>query len=184
MRPCPLLSRVHEPDVADLVVDLPPVRWKLRCVSTPFQPFEQRIGDAERDRANELLREHLVQGRLDQTEFDERMTRALSARTQGELDSLFTDLPGPRPSGPSAAPPYQAPPWQQSSQAVQPAAPPAPAPARSSYPWGVSSGAAWFIVIVAVTAFDAWDHLWWLVFIPIFLSGGWGRHWQGGRRRS
>jgi hypothetical protein len=43
-------------------------------------------------------------GRLDDTEFDERMRAALTARTRGELDVLLTDLPaetatpGPTPA--------------------------------------------------------------------------------------
>lgn len=182
MRRRPLLARVHMPEARAPTSDLHPVRWKLSRVSTPFQPFQQRIGDAERGRATELLREHLAQGRLDQTEFDDRMTRALTARTQAELDPLFTDLPGPRPDGSPTAPSYQAPPWQQTSQAVQPAPPPAPVPARSPYPWGISSGAAWFIVIIAATALG-WERWWWLVFIPLFFSGGWGHRWRNERRR-
>lgn len=58
--------------------------------------FEQpplRIGDAERDRAVSQLQEHLSAGRLDATEFDERIGDALKARTQPELDRLFADLP-------------------------------------------------------------------------------------------
>ncbi|MDR0435549.1 MAG: DUF1707 domain-containing protein [Propionibacteriaceae bacterium] len=54
---------------------------------------EVRIGDAERDRAVELLREHMVAGRLDATEFSVRTGQALTSRTQRELDRLFTDLP-------------------------------------------------------------------------------------------
>lgn len=56
-----------------------------------------RIGDAERDDAVELLREHMAAGRLDVTELDERLERALTARTQPELDALFSDLPGRHP---------------------------------------------------------------------------------------
>ncbi|MDR1354830.1 MAG: DUF1707 domain-containing protein [Propionibacteriaceae bacterium] len=52
-----------------------------------------RIGDTERDTAVNILREHLAAGRLDSDEFSERMGLALSARTQIELDLLFTDLP-------------------------------------------------------------------------------------------
>lgn len=58
-----------------------------------------RIGDAERDEAVRLLREHLVAGRIDYGEFEERMTQALQARRQGEVLALFTDLPGRKPVG-------------------------------------------------------------------------------------
>jgi Domain of unknown function (DUF1707) len=61
-------------------------------------PARLRIGDAERDVALRELGEHFAAGRIDETEFDERASVALSARTQPELDVLFADLPRPRPS--------------------------------------------------------------------------------------
>lgn len=77
--------------------------------SQPVPP--QRIGDAERDQAAEFLREHHAQGRLDATEFDERVTRALSAKWQSDLDQLFVDLPAPTPrtAQTAAQPPVQQP---------------------------------------------------------------------------
>jgi Domain of unknown function (DUF1707) len=39
------------------------------------------------------VQEAFAEGRLDDTEFDERMRAALAARTQGELDVLLADLP-------------------------------------------------------------------------------------------
>lgn len=56
-----------------------------------------RIGDAERDEAVGMLREHHATGRLSAEEFDDRMSKALTARTQSELTELFLDLPDPRP---------------------------------------------------------------------------------------
>lgn len=58
---------------------------------------EPRIGDAERDDAATLLQDHLAAGRITHAEFDERITAALEARTQADLDALFIDLPGRRP---------------------------------------------------------------------------------------
>jgi Domain of unknown function (DUF1707) len=55
-----------------------------------------RIGDAERDAALRELGDHFAAGRIDGTEFDERASAALAARTQPELDVLFADLPRPR----------------------------------------------------------------------------------------
>jgi Domain of unknown function (DUF1707) len=52
-----------------------------------------RIGDAERDVALRELGDHFAAGRIDETEFDERASAALAARTQPELDVLFADLP-------------------------------------------------------------------------------------------
>lgn len=51
------------------------------------------IGDAEREAAVEQLREHMVAGRLTAEEFQQRMSKALEARTTDDLISLFTDLP-------------------------------------------------------------------------------------------
>lgn len=52
-----------------------------------------RIGDAERDSAIQLLSRHFADGRLTQVEHEERMNLALRAKTAGELDALFADLP-------------------------------------------------------------------------------------------
>lgn len=55
-----------------------------------------RVSDAERDAVVTELGEHFQQGRLDQPEFDERMTKALSARTGRDLGALLADLPPAR----------------------------------------------------------------------------------------
>jgi hypothetical protein len=52
-----------------------------------------RASDIDRDRTASLLREHLAAGRLTPEEFSERLDRAFSARTLGEIDSLLKDLP-------------------------------------------------------------------------------------------
>ena|ERR1700722_2363788 len=52
-----------------------------------------RASDADRDRVARLLREHHAVGRLDPEEFNERVDRALLARTIDELDQLTADLP-------------------------------------------------------------------------------------------
>ena len=54
---------------------------------------ELRASDAERRRVTESLRGHYLEGRLTQDDFDERVERALAARTQGELAELTRDLP-------------------------------------------------------------------------------------------
>jgi hypothetical protein len=68
---------------------------------------EIRISDAERDEAVSTLGEHLSTGRLELSEFEERCARAATARTRGELEELFTDLPAPHPDLSSATPPVQ-----------------------------------------------------------------------------
>ncbi|WP_194915555.1 DUF1707 SHOCT-like domain-containing protein [Catenulispora rubra] len=57
-----------------------------------FDP-DMRAGDADRERLVEQLREHHAAGRLTLDEFDERMTKAYSAKTYGELRTLTRDLP-------------------------------------------------------------------------------------------
>ena len=59
-----------------------------------------RIGDAERNAADEALREHLAAGRLSMDEYSERVAQVYNARTRGDLDGLFSDLP----SGPFGVP--------------------------------------------------------------------------------
>ncbi len=54
-----------------------------------------RASDAEREAVATQLRDHAAAGRLDPEELDERLTRALAARTQEELVPLTADLPGP-----------------------------------------------------------------------------------------
>lgn len=59
-----------------------------------------RVGDAERDEAAAALGEHFAQGRLSREEYDDRLAAAFAAKTGGELQSLFRDLPAPRPGTP------------------------------------------------------------------------------------
>jgi len=53
-----------------------------------------RASDADRERTAVLLREHHAEGRLNAEEFNDRMDKALAAKTIGELDALLADLPG------------------------------------------------------------------------------------------
>jgi DUF1707 SHOCT-like domain len=55
--------------------------------------YDLRIGDAERDATMAQLREHFVAGRLTFDELTERIDLALAAKTQGQINSLGTNLP-------------------------------------------------------------------------------------------
>lgn len=55
-----------------------------------------RASDSDRERAAGSLRDHAVAGRLTVEELDERSGRAFAARTLGELEELFEDLPRAR----------------------------------------------------------------------------------------
>ena len=65
-----------------------------------------RVSDADRNAVAEQLGRHYAEGRLDQPEFDERITRTMAAKTRGDLTGLFDDLPdtdapaGAGPAGP------------------------------------------------------------------------------------
>ena len=52
-----------------------------------------RIGDSERDEAVSMLQEHHAEGRLSTEEFDERMGKALEARTGSDLPRTPLHLP-------------------------------------------------------------------------------------------
>ena len=62
-----------------------------------------RVSDADRNAVAELLGQHYADGRLDQAEFDERISRTMAAKTRGDLAGLFDDLPegGPAGAGPA-----------------------------------------------------------------------------------
>jgi GntR family transcriptional regulator len=52
-----------------------------------------RVSDAEREAVCGRLAGHLAAGRLDRAEFDDRVRRAMSAKTRADLSGLFADLP-------------------------------------------------------------------------------------------
>jgi hypothetical protein len=60
-------------------------------VSDPDESL--RVSDAERDETIRILGEHAAVGRLTLDELEERSSRALAARTRGELATLTGDLP-------------------------------------------------------------------------------------------
>jgi uncharacterized protein DUF1707 len=120
-----------------------------------------RVSDAERDAVVIELGEHFQQGRLDQAEFDERMTKALSARTGRDLGGLLTDLP-PAPA---------------ESSTPQPGA-------EFLRPLVVVPLLAAAILIAGVAA-GGWHHGWvpwplfWLLPIMVLRFGWWRRNWRG-----
>ncbi|MDQ2811313.1 MAG: DUF1707 domain-containing protein [Actinomycetota bacterium] len=63
-----------------------------------------RASDRERDAVVQRVQEAFAEGRLDDTEFDERMRAALTARTHAELDVLLADLPATTPAPGPAVP--------------------------------------------------------------------------------
>jgi len=136
-------------------------------------PVPQRIGDAERDEAAGYLRDHLAAGRLDQSEFEDRVSRALGAKFARDLEPLFSDLPAPRFG--ADAPPLPPRPWEVAPVASVAGATPArrsgsavPARVRAGKVLAITSAAIWPLVILAVFWFGR--DFWWLIFLPIALS--------------
>jgi hypothetical protein len=53
-----------------------------------------RASDTDRIQVAQLLTDAAAQGRLEMTEYEERLNKAYAAQTFGELDRLSADLPG------------------------------------------------------------------------------------------
>lgn len=66
-------------------------------------PGELRASHNDRDQVVERLRVAAGDGRLSPEELDERLERALTARTYAELAAIVADLPAPGATVPSAA---------------------------------------------------------------------------------
>lgn len=114
----------------------------------PLRPRGVRVGDAERDRACEVLATHFAAGRLTPAELDERTSRAVIATTQTELLRLTADLPGlgARPSHTHLGSPEHSYPYPDAAPRplTQPLARPTPDTGRSAVMvlWGLITGAA------------------------------------------
>ena len=52
-----------------------------------------RVSDAERRAVADALSQHYAEGRLDETEFNERLDQAMSAKTRSDLAPLLADFP-------------------------------------------------------------------------------------------
>jgi hypothetical protein len=65
--------------------------------------FEMRVGHAERDAVTAELREHYAAGRITLDELNERLDKALAAKTKADLNALMTDLPSVPGAGTGAS---------------------------------------------------------------------------------
>src|SRR5690349_21906090 len=77
-------------------------RW-ARGSAGPASP-QMRISDADRADVADRLSKHYSDGRLDQAEFNERLDRAMKAKTQSDLNGLFNDLPAAEDPGKEVRP--------------------------------------------------------------------------------
>ena len=127
----------------------------------PYSDEHMRVSDAERQAVADRLAEHFSSGRLDQAEFDERIGRAMGAKTRADLNGLFDDLP--ETGAPAATDPTGQP--------------------RRRHRHPILLGA--LIVFVAIAAAHVvWPLLWigFLVAIVLFATGTIG-HGRSGQRR-
>ena len=130
----------------------------------PASDQHMRVSDAERQAVADRLAEHFSSGRLDQAEFDDRVGRAMSAKTRADLNGLFDDLPE------TGAP-----------AATDPAGPVSQPRRRHRHPILLAA----LIVFVAIAATHVvWPLLWIgaLVAIVLFATGTIG-HARSGQRR-
>ena len=90
--------------------------WTVGSRRRPGHPNpDLRVSDAERADVADRLSRHYGDGRLDQAEFNERMERAMNAKTQGDFAGLFADLPDlAEPGAPPPAPVSYSPPRSRS----------------------------------------------------------------------
>lgn len=66
-------------------------------------PANVRAADADRDKVAAILRDAVAEGRLDLSEFDERLTAVYQAKTYAELELATRDLPAGYGAVPAAS---------------------------------------------------------------------------------
>lgn len=124
-----------------------------------------RAADADRERIADCLRNSHAEGRLDLTEFQQRIERCYHAKTYRELDELVSDLP------------------RHDDQTQQ-------HPVSSSPPtrWHLASLAPILIALILISAAIGRHHnnfwLWIPVVFVVFRMSRWRRRrpWTGARR--
>jgi hypothetical protein len=97
---------------------------------------ELRAADSDRQFVAERLQAALNEGRLNLSEYDERLAKAYASRTYGELDSLLDDLPASITGRDSVVPAQPAPAATPAAPSQQPVAPAARVPHWLEAIWG------------------------------------------------
>jgi hypothetical protein len=138
-----------------------------------------RAADADRAKVADRLRVALEEGRLNLTEYDERLQQAYAAKTYGDLDPILADLPGVAPASHSQVVPSRSAAPMPPAPAVDPASAASSAgPASGSVPqWLIWVWGAWLsavLVNVAIWAAVSLSSGHAAYFWPIWVAGPWG----------
>jgi hypothetical protein len=138
---------------------------------------ELRAADADRAKVADRLRVALEEGRLNLTEYDERLQQAYAAKTYGDLDPILADLPGPAAASRSQVVPSTSagpvPAAADSTQASSDAAPGHPSvPRWLIWVWGTWLSAVLVNVAIWAAVSIGSDHA--VYFWPIWVAGPWG----------
>ena len=122
---------------------------------------QMRAGDDDRRQTADALKKALDEGRLDLSEYDERLQLAYAAKTYGELDALLVDLPGSVRPGPAAV--AVAPSGDRRSPTAE---------------WLASVWGTWAFVVAITSAVWLISSLSspgdWHFFWPVWVAGPWG----------
>jgi hypothetical protein len=134
-----------------------------------FNPL--RIGDDDRNKAVELLSEHLNDGRLSQAEFNDRLSVVLQAKTGEEIEQAFEDLPGPNPGRPEELESLEEQERRRAAELLEAAKAKRQVQARIDPKWlaalGVATALAWTAcVIIYFTFYSDWK----IFVVPIALT--------------
>lgn len=70
----------------------------MESVSGDIERAGMRASDADREAVAERLRHAVDEGRLDLSDYDERLRDTYASRTYGELATITADLPAPAPA--------------------------------------------------------------------------------------
>lgn len=131
------------------------------------QPDSLRAADVDREFVAERLRKALDEGRLDLSEYDDRLREAYAARTYGDLKALLADLPETVPPARSQVVPA-------GTTAPVPVGGPVEAPRGHTRRWIAAQWSSWLTVAVILTAIwalsDGPHHDYW----PKWPLGIWG----------
>jgi hypothetical protein len=135
-----------------------PTNGAMGIVDGQTSRDRMRAADADRERVAEQLRSAHADGRLDLTEYDERIQQAWAARTYGELEGLTADLPpGDAPVAPDARPELR-----QSCRRQDPVH-------ATVTAWAGASLINLMIWAVVCLSTMSWIYPWW-----IWVAGPWG----------